>query len=213
LVKIRNLIRRIGWDRKIGTKLRWLVFSGIGTALVALSLIITPSYASEDETVVHIETTEQTWQRVAVNAVNFKVNPLSKALVNFKIEITLFWDIEESVDRTTIIIYKIFSNGVYVDQIRHSLNLRSGRGSEKYDTISIPSDTLKSGENTAKFLMTFNSTASKSPSGPESFYCVISHVINTDNSKFAALIILLFLPISITLAEKGRARSKGKRRE
>ena len=180
---------------------RMLVVYGIVLVIVSLSLIMAPSYASEADTVVYVETLDQVWQRAEENTIKFNCNPLLKGLITYRIRINYHWNISETIDRTHIIIYKIFSNGIYVDRIRHTIrNLGGCREYGDYGTITIPSETLKVGENTVMVLMTFNSTASETPSKPDIFHFIVKEiVVKTDNSKLAAVLTLMFIPFGIIL--------------
>lgn len=177
---------------------RVLVYYGIALVVVSLSLITAPSYNLGGKIVVHVETADQVWQRAEENALDFRVNPLSKVLVTYRLKILWDFEINESVDRITTVIYRIFSNGVYVERYRCDFAISHGRGGGGCGPITIPSKTLKVGENIVKVHMTLNSTTSETPTRPGLFHLVVRDItVNTDNSYVAALIMILFVLLNI----------------
>lgn len=192
-------------DEKIGIKLDWkrvVIVYGIAFALVSLSLVMVPSYASEAETMVHMETVDQVWRRTEENAVNFRASPLSKVLVTYRLKMWWLLDTDGSVERFTRMVLEVYSNGIHVTDVTMDIEWVIAHAGGDYGPILIPPETLKVGKNTVTVLMSFNSTASEPPTRPDMFHFVVELFINTDNSKLAALLMVLFVPISIILARK-----------
>ena len=79
------------WKRERVIRIGQIAFFGSGLALFSLSLLITPIYPSDHETLVRMETIDQAWQTTTENTVTFRSNPLPRLLTTYKVEITSRW--------------------------------------------------------------------------------------------------------------------------
>jgi hypothetical protein len=181
-----------------------IAFFGSGLALVSLSLLITPIYTSDHEILVRMETIDQAWQTATENTVTFRSNPLSRLLTTYKVKITHYYEYDSEEGRLTKVTYRIYSNGFYVDEITHSYDIGQGGGGGWYDPVSIPSGTLRAGENTMKVQISFNSTANEPRTRSDSFEFQIYSEVVTNNYRLTALIVLLFASVVFIMARKGR---------
>ena len=92
---------------------------------------------------------------------------------------------------------KIYSNEIYVDEIRHSFDPISGGGGEGYDPVPIPSETLKTGENSVRVFILIDSKAAEQRSTIDTFEFRIDTAVITDNKKLSAVILSTFIPLFV----------------
>jgi len=187
------------------------IFYAVSLIIISLSLLITPSYASEKRTMVHVETSDLVWQRTAESTVSFRVNLLSKLFTNFRLEYHVSFELNESAIRNTTITFDIYSNDVYVNRHTHSIYVGSGVFGDFGDEI-LPSRTLRTGENEARILLILNSTTSEPPSQPDIFHMTIYTVVKADNYKLAGVLTAVFIPIGVLIRYGKDSLTKGKRR-
>jgi len=144
-------------------------------AIVSISFLVVPVFAQtmtsdkiftpkQAENHILVETTEKEWHRSDINTIELELGP-NFYVSDYGIAMNLRYEFNASYPRTTVCIYKIYSNGEYVDRIKHTLeNLQKFKGFSTYGAVIIPSETLKEGANTITVEMTFDSIASKTPS-------------------------------------------------
>ncbi len=185
------------WKRERFVRIGQIAFFGSGLALVSLSLLITPIYPSDHETLVRMETMDQAWQTATGNTVTFRSNPLSRLLTTYKVKITHYYKYDSEEGRITIVTYRIYSNDVYVNEITESYLIRHGSGGGWYDPVPIPHGTLRAGENTVSVYVSFNSTANEPRTRMDSFEFHIDPVVVTNNYRLTALIFLLFASVGL----------------
>ena len=105
--------------------------------------------------------------------------------------------------RSTRVTYTIYSNGIYVDEIRASFDINKGRGAQDYGSIVILLQTRDVSENTIKVTISFNSTANEPRTKTDSFEFHIDSVVVTNNYRLTALIVLLFASVVFIMSRKG----------
>jgi len=137
----------------------WSAIIYVGLSLILLSLVMTPTYASDGGITIQMDAPEPELQTGAESTVDFNVNHLSRILTTYKVEITNRWEFDAKGDRSTRVTYTIYSNGIYVDEITSSYDINSGRGAQDYGLIIVPIKTLRVGENTIKITISLNSMA------------------------------------------------------
>jgi len=197
---------RLSENKRRTHRIGWLAFNGVGLALLTISLLVTPTFASGYETVVQMETLEQDWHSSQESAVTYRAGPFSKFLTTYKIKINYLYEYDMEGGRTTKLVYKIYSNGVYIDEIDDTYQVSRLRGGGDYGLITIPIETLMIGENTVQILIGCNSATTAPMTGPDAFEFVIDSAVVTDNMRLTFLVILLFVPVNLF---KGGVRSIG----
>jgi len=85
-----------------------IAFFGSGLVLVSLSLLITPIFTSDHETLVRMETIEHAWQTATENTVTFRSNPLSRLLTSYNVKIRFNYEFDSEDRRITEIRYRGF---------------------------------------------------------------------------------------------------------
>lgn len=181
-----------------------IAFFGSGLVLVSLSLLITPIYTSDHDTLVRMETIEQAWQTATENTVTFNSNPLARLLTTYKVKITHNYEYDSEEGRITIVTYRTYSNDIYVNEITESYDIGHGSGGGWYDPIPIPPGTLITGENTIRVHISFNSMTNEPRTMIDSFEFQIDSVVVTNNYRLTAIIVLLFSSVVFIMARKGR---------
>ena len=175
-------------------KRNWLVFFGVGAAMVLLSLVMAPTYTEGDITI-QMDTPDPDLQTGAESIIDFNVNHLSRILTAYRVEVTNRWEFDAGGDRRTRLTYTIYSNGIYVDEIKSSYDINSGRGFQDYGLIVVPIQTLRVGENTVKITISLSSVAPTPRTGPEYLEFTIDSAIVTENYRLAAMLAVLLVSI------------------
>jgi len=186
-------------------RIGWLIFNSVGLTLFIISLVVAPTFASGFETVIQMETLEQDWHSSHESVVTYRASLFSKFLTRYKVKINYRYEYDMGV-RTTKLVYKIYSNGVYIDEIDDTYQVSRLRGAGEYGLITIPIDTLMIGENTVQILIDCKSATTEPISRPDVFEFKIDSAVFTDNIRLTFIVILLFIPINIFLGGRG-ARS------
>lgn len=217
---------------------RILMVYGIALVAVSLSLIIAPAFAQsigqkvifpalKTENIINVETVDPTWQRSKENTISFVLdaNTIKKSYeIKMKYEFNIKEYFNRSEARRTVALITYLSNGEYVHQRRETWLIDLGSGGGYVDSVTIPHETLKIGENTVKILININSTTSEPITKPGLFYIVYDEinvverridtdsdgisnsfdpVVNTNNLQLSAmLMIALFPPITATGIER-----------
>jgi hypothetical protein len=187
---------RLSEDKRRMHRIGWLAFNGVGLALLIISLLVAPTFASGYETVVQMETLEQDWQSSHESAVTYRAGLFSKFLTMYKVKINYRYEYDMGV-RTTKLVYKIYSNGVYIDEIDDTYQVSRLRGAGDYGLITIPIETLMIGENTVQILIDCNSATTAPMTGPDAFEFIIYSAVVTDNMRLTLLVILLLVPANL----------------
>ena len=193
------------WKRERVIRIGQIAFFGSGLALFSLSLLITPIYPSDHETLVRMETIDQTWQTATENTVTFRLNPLSRLLTTYKVKIIFNYEYDSEDGRITEITYRIFFNEVFIHEIDDTYVIKDGRGGGGFGPFSLPLGTLRAGENTMKVHISFYSTANEPRTKTDSFEFHIDSVVVTNNYRLTALIVLLIASVVFIMTRKGWA--------
>ena len=188
---------RLSENKRRMHRIGWLAFNGVGLALLTISLLVTPTFASGCETVVRMETLEQDWQSSQESAVTYKASLFSKFLTMYKVKINYRYEYDVEGGRTTKLVYKIYSNGVYIDEIDDTYQVSRLRGAGDYGLITIPIEALMIGENTVQILIGCNSATMAPMTGPDAFEFIIDSAVVTDNIRLTFLFILLLVPANL----------------
>ena len=196
---------RLSENKRRMHRIGWLAFNGVGLALLIISLLVTPTFASGYQTVVQMETIEQDWHSSHDSAVTYRAGLFSKFLTMYKVKINYRYEYDMGV-RTTKLVYKIYSNGVHIGDIDDTYQVSRLRGGGDYGLINIPIETLMIGENTVQILIGCNSATTAPMTGPDAFEFIIDSAVVTDNIRLTFLVILLFVPANLF---KGGIRSIG----
>lgn len=178
--------------------------------LTLLALFMAPTYPSDSGLVVWMNSSEPSWRTEKEMTISFDSDPLSRLLTSYKVNVSCTWDYDSEEGRNTTLTYRIYSNGIYVENITDSYNIRHGSGGGWYDPVTIPSGTLRAGENTARVHVFINSTATGLRTRPDSFEFRITSAVNTDNFRLAALIIFSFTSFGIIYVQRSRKRDSVK---
>ena len=196
---------RLSENKRRTHRIGWLAFNGVGLALLTISILVTPTFTSGYQTVVQMETLEQDWQSSHEDTVNYRTGLISKFLTTYKVKINYRYEYDMGA-WTTKLVYKIYSNGVYIDEIEDAYQVSRLRGAGDYGLITIPIETLMIGENTVQILIDCNSATTAPMTGPDAFEFIIDSAVVTDNIRLTFLVILLLVPANLF---KGGVRGNG----
>jgi len=185
-----------------------LVFNGLGLALLTISILVTPTFASGYETIIQMETLEPDWYSSHESAVTYRVGLFSKFLITYRVKINLNYEFDMDGGRTTKLVYRVYSNGVHIGDIGDSYEIKSGGGGGDYGLMTIPFETLMIGENIVQILIDCNSARTTPGTRLEAFEFIIDSAVVTDNFRLTFLIVLLFVPINLFLEHKAMAGRK-----
>jgi hypothetical protein len=185
----------------------WSAIIGVGLSLVLLSLVMTPTYASDGGIIIQMDAPEPKLHTGAESTVDFNVNHLSKILTTYKVEITNRWEFDAEGDRSTRVTHTIYSNGIHVDEITSSYDIHSGRGAQDYGLIVVPIKTLRVGENTIKITISLNSMAPEPRTSPEYLKFIIDSAVVTENYRLTTVLTMLLVSIGIVSKKVGGAKS------
>lgn len=197
---------RLSENKRRMHRIGWLAFNGVGLALFIISLLVAPTFASGCETFVRMETLEQDWHSSHEDTVTYRAGFFSKFLTMYKVKINFRYEFDMEGGRTTKLVYKIYSNGVYIDEIDDTYQVSRLRGAGDYGLITIPIETLMIGENTVQILIGCNSATTAPMTGPDAFEFIIDSAVVTDNMRLTFLVVLLLAPANLF---KGGVRSIG----
>jgi len=175
----------------------------MGIVFALISLLETPTYSNWG-LVVCINSTEPVWQTEREETITFESNPLSKLLTIYKVKIRARLWADSGKDRVVTLIYRLYSNDIYVDEITDTYDISSGIYGKWLGPIHIPLGTLRTGENTVSVNISFNSTAPEPRIRPDYFEFHIDSIVITDNFRLSALILVSF--ISFVIIYNNRAR-------
>jgi hypothetical protein len=178
---------------------------GAGMVLSFLAIFMAPKYPSDSGLVVWMNSSEPSWRTEKEMTIAFDSDPLSRLLTSYKVNISCIWDYDSEEGRNTTLSYRIYSNGIQVENITDSYNVRHGSGGGWYDPITIPSETLRAGENIARVHISIDSTAAEPRTRPDYFEFKIDCVVVTENFRLAALLLLSFTSFGVIYA-KSRKR-------
>jgi hypothetical protein len=170
---------------------------GAGIALFILSALIAPKFDADTGLGIQMNMVDQEWRTEKELRISYDSDPFSKLVTAYKVKVSNQYQFDVGEGRHTIVTYRIYSNEVYVDEIRHSFDPISGGGGEGYDPILIPPRTLKPGENSIRVVISIDSKAAEPRSTADAFEFRIDSVVITDNSKLAAVILLTFIPLFV----------------
>jgi hypothetical protein len=197
---------RLSENKRRTHRIGWLAFNGVGLALLTISLLVTPTFASGYETVVQMETLEQDWHSSHESVVTYRAGLFSKFLTMYKVKINSRYEFDMGGSRTTKLVYKVYSNGIHIGDINDTYDIGSGGGGGDYGLMTIPIETLIIGENTVQILIGCNSATTAPITGPDAFEFIIDSAVVTDNIRLTFLVILLLVPANLF---KGGVRSIG----
>jgi hypothetical protein len=188
---------RLSENKRRMHRIGWLAFNGVGLALLTVSLLVAPTFASGGETVVRMETVEQDWRSSQDSAVTYRAGLFSKFLTMYKVKINFRCELDMEGGRTTKLVYKVYSNGVHIGDIDDTYQVSSLKGGGDYGLITIPIETLMIGENTVHILIDCNSATTAPMTGPDTFEFIIDSAVVTDNIRLTFLVILLLVPANL----------------
>lgn len=100
--------------------------------------------------------------------------------------------------------FRMYSNEVYIENITSSYDLGRGSGGGQFDPVTIPSGTLRVGENKVKVHISIDSVAVEPRTRPDFFEFKLGSVVVTENFRLAALLLLSFTSFGIIYARKSR---------
>jgi hypothetical protein len=179
--------------RYMGLKQGSYAILGAGIALFILSVLIAPKFDADTGLGIQMNTVDQEWSTEKELRISYDSDPLSKLVTAYKVKVSNHYQFDVRKGRHTIVTYRIYSNEVYVDEIRHSFDPISGGVGEGYDPILI----LNSGKNSIRVVISIDSKAAEPRSTADAFEFIIDSVVITDNSKLAAVILLTFIPLFV----------------
>jgi hypothetical protein len=186
-------------------KCGWSAIIGVGLSLVLLSLVMTPTYASDGGITIQMVAPEPELQTGAESTVDFNVNHLSRILTAHKVRITNRWEFDGGADRSTRVTYMVYSNGIYLGEIDSSYDVNSGRGAQDYGPIAVPFQTLRVGENTMTITISLNSMAPEPRTSLEYLEFIVDSTVVTDNYRLTAVLTVLLVSMGIVSRKVGGA--------
>ena len=177
----------------------------MGAALLLLSLVTAPTYASEGGITIQMDTPDPDFQTGAESTIDFNVNHFSRILTAYRVKVTNRWQFDAGADRSTRVTYTVYSNGIYVDEIHSSYDIDGGRGAQDYGLIVVPIQTLRVGENAIKITISLNSMAPEPRTNPEYLEFIIDSAVITDNDRLTAALTVLLISMGILFRKVGGA--------
>ncbi|MDH5200410.1 MAG: hypothetical protein OEW93_05945 [Candidatus Bathyarchaeota archaeon] len=165
--------------------------------LTLLALFMAPTYPSDSGLVVWMSSSEPSWRTEKEMTISFDSDPLSRLFTSYKVQIPCTWDFDSEEDRITIMTFRIYSNDVYVENITSSYELRRCSGGGQFDPVTIPSGTLRAGENKVKVHISIDSTATGPRTRPDLFEFKMDSAVVTENFRLAALLLFSFTSFGI----------------
>jgi len=183
--------------RKLGLKHGSYAILGAGIALFILSVLIAPKFDADTGLGIQMNTDDMEWRTEKELRISYDSNPFSKLVTTYNVKVSNLYQFDVGEGRHTVVTYRIYSNEVYVDEIRHSFDPISGGGGERYDPIPIPLRTLKSGDNSIRVLISIDSIAAEPRSTADAFEFRIDSAVITNNNKLTAAILFTFIPLFI----------------
>lgn len=190
-------------SRKRVYRIGWLAYNSLGLTLLAVSLLLTPTFESGFETVVQMQTLEPSWHSSHESVVTHRAGLFSKFLTTYCVKIRYRYEFDTDGGRTTKLVYRVYSNGVHIDDIDHTYEIGSGKGGGDYGLITIPIETLMMGENTIQIFIDCDSATTSRITKPNAFEFIIDSAVVTYNIRLTFIVILLFIPINIFLGGRG----------
>lgn len=179
---------------------------GAGMVLSLLTLLLAPAYPSDSGLVVWMNSSEPSWRTEKEITITFESDPLSRHFNSYKVQIPCTWDFDSEEGRITTLTFRIYSNDVHVEDITSSYDLGRGSGGGQFDPVTVPSGTLRSGENKVKVHISIDSTVTEPRTRPDFFEFKIDSAVVTENFRFATLMLLSFTSFGIVYARKTRKR-------
>jgi hypothetical protein len=164
-----------------------------GLTLFILPVLIAPKFSADTDLGIQMNTVDQEWHTEKELRISYSSNLFSKLVKDYTMKVSNLYQFDIEEGRHTVVTYKIYSNEIYVDEIRLSFDPISGGGGEGYNPILIPSDTLKSGDNSVRVVISIDSKAAEPRSTIDTFEFRIDSAVITDNKKLSAVILSTFI--------------------
>jgi hypothetical protein len=183
--------------RHLGLKHGSYAILGAGIALFILSVLISPKFDADTGLGIQMNTVDMEWRTEKELRISYDSNPFSKLVTAYKVKVSNLYQFDVGEGRHAVVTYRIYSNKVYVDEIRHSFDPISGGGGEGYDPIPIPPRTLKSGDNSVRVVISIDSIAAEPRSMADAFEFRIDSAVITNNNKLTAAILFTFIPLFV----------------
>ncbi len=172
--------------------------------LSILAIFLAPKFPSDSGLVVWMNSSEPSWCTEKEMTIAFDSDPLSRHITSYKVQIPCTWDFDSGEGRITTMTLRIYSNEAYVDDITSSYELGRCSGGGQFDPVTIPSRTLRSGENKVKVHISIDSTTAGPRTRPDFFEFKIDSAVVTENFRLATLLLLSFTSFGIIYARKSR---------
>lgn len=172
--------------------------------LSILAIFLAPKFPSDSGLVVWMNSSEPSWCTEKEMTIAFDSDPLSRHFTSYKVQIPCTWDFDSGEGRITTMTLRIYSNEAYVDDITSSYELGRCSGGGQFDPVTIPSRTLRSGENKVKVHISIDSTTAGPRTRPDFFEFKIDSAVVTENFRLATLLLLSFTSFGIIYARKSR---------
>jgi len=144
-----------------------------------------------------MSTVDQVWRTEKELRISYDSSPFSKLVTAYRVKVSNLYQFDVGEGRHTVVTYRIYSNEVYVDEIRHSFDPISGGGGEGYDPIPISPRILKSGDNSVRIIISIDSNAAEPRSTADAFDFKIDSAVITNNYKLTAAILFTFIPLFV----------------